>query len=247
MIQKRDFLEVAKEFYNKEFKDAKCGFVAGSLVKGRGTINSDIDLYVVYDFAVLPKAYRKTIIYQDYIIECFVQNENSLNYFLEKEPSRGECVATNMILEGIVLPNESEYSKQVKAKAKAIYDKGPKVFSKEDIESCRYSITDLLDDIPAKSRGELLGTLAVLHQKLGDFYLRANNKWSGSRKSLHYILKAHNSDLAERYLLAFEKAHEEDFSLLMKLADEILAPFGGRLIDGFKSIAPDEANKSLFS
>lgn len=244
MAQRKNYLEVAKEFYNERFSAARCGFVAGSLTRGAGTDTSDIDLYVVYDIRDLPCAYRETVIYRNYIIECFVQNENSLDYFLGEEPSRGECVAADMIMNGIVLPCDSDYSVRLKNRARALYDKSPVPLSKEEIESRRYGLTDLLDDLPARNRGELQGTLAVLHQQLGDFYLRAKGMWSGSRKSLYRIMEQSAPEMAAKFVKAFDLAYrDENFNLLTDLADEILAPYGGRLTDGYKSVAPDRVNK----
>lgn len=245
-MNRKNFLEVAKDFYDEKFKKAKCAFVAGSLVKGTGTLTSDIDLYIVFDVKELPGAYRETVFYQDYLIECFVQNENSLDYFLNQESEYGECVAASMIIEGIVLPQETEYSDKIKAKAGNLYAKGPKILSKGEIDARRYGITDLLDDLSAEDSGELQGTLAVLHQKLGDFYLRAGGQWSGSRKALYQMMKKISPDMAAEFSAAFDAAcKNEDFGLLNRVADKILAPFGGRLSAGFKSIAPAEANQGL--
>lgn len=244
MMNKKNFLEVAEEFYNKNFKKAKCAFVAGSLVKGTGTLTSDIDFFVVFDIDELPEAYRETVFYQDYIIECFVQNENSLDYFLNRETECGQCAAASMIIEGIVLPRETEYSNKVKNKAAEIFAKGPRALSEKEIEARRYMITDLLDDLPARNTGELQGTLAAVHQELGDFYLRASGQWSGSRKALYQVMKKYRPEMAENFTAAFDAAYKkEDFSLLNRLADEILAPFGGRLTGGYKSMAPAEANR----
>ena len=218
-------------------------FAAGSLVRGEGTEKSDIDLHIIFANEDLPKAYRDTVIYYDYICELFVQNENAFEYFLGQEPGDGTPVIMTMDIEGVPF-GDREYAAEIKRRAKDMLAAGPLPLTEDQIMAKRYSITDLMDDIPAKNDGELLGTLSVLQQRLGDFFLRANNRWSGHRKSLHRALRNYDSDFAERYVRAFSAAfRENDMAPLEKLVDEVLAPFGGRLMAGYKSFAPDKANR----
>lgn len=244
-MSRKPFLEVAENLFNDRFTKAKVMFAAGSLVRGDGNEKSDIDCYVVFDAKDCPQAYRETIIFQDYICEIFIQNEYSWKYFTAKEPDDGEAVVQSMVMEGIPF-GDQEFARMLKERMKEIHDKGPTPWSDDKIQMGRYSITDLMDDLPGKNEYEQIGTLSVLHQKLGNFYLRANNQWSGSRKSLDRILRGYNPEYADKYGKAFELAFKQnDLSLLEKLVDETLAPFGGRLMDGCKSFAPDAANKSV--
>ena len=244
-MKKRPFLEVAKDLFTEKFSDARVCFAAGALVRGAGTEKSDIDCFILFDSKNLPRAYRETIIYQDYICEMFIQSEVSFEYFTGKEPEDGRPIIQSMIMEGIPF-GDRQYALQLKERMSKIFQNGPTVLDKDKIDAARYSITDLMDDIPAKTDFELFGTLSVLQQKLGDFYLRANNQWSGARKSLDRALRKFNQKFADKYGIAFEHAFiEKDFALLEHLVDEILAPFGGRLMENFKQFAPAKANQSV--
>jgi predicted nucleotidyltransferase len=247
VMKKKPFLDVAERLFNEKFTMSKVMFVAGSLARGEGTEKSDIDCCIVFDLKDCPRAYRETIYFQDYICELFLQNENSIEYFAAEEADIGIPIIQNMVAEGIVF-GDVIYAQVLKKRIQMGLDKGPKPLTSDQIEKSRYTITDLMDDIPAKYEYELLGTLSVLLQTLGNFYLRANGQWSGHRKSLQRELKKYNSRFADKYGTAFKSAFEQNnFSLLEKLVDEVLAPFGGRLMEGYKQFVPDRANEPFAS
>jgi len=68
---------------------------------------------------------------------------------------------------------------------KVSYAIGPPELSEEDVRKMRYDITSLVDDMRVpRSRDELVATGAELHQALANYYLRTNNLWSGTGKSI---------------------------------------------------------------
>jgi hypothetical protein len=240
---RKNYLDVAKELLAEKFPNAKCAFIAGSITRGEGTATSDIDLVIVHDAAVLPNAYRDSVIYYDWPVEMFVQNTNSLAYFLEKDAASGVPILANMVAEGHILPENNTYAIALKEQAQKIMKAGPAALTKEDIEKYRYMITDNLDDISDyKNTAELYGSLGWLYQELGNFYLRANRKWSGRAKSLPRAIKKAFPELLPEYEAAFGKGFAENVKPVLELADKLLAPFGGRYWAGWLSYAPEEAN-----
>lgn len=99
---KPHYLSAAKAFLNEEHSKAKCAFIAGSVTRGEQTATSDIDLVIVYDTDILPKAYRNSLIYQGWPIETFVQNENSVAYFFRQDAVSGTPALINMVACGIM-------------------------------------------------------------------------------------------------------------------------------------------------
>ena len=243
LIPENDYLTTAYSLLNEKFSTAKCAFIAGSVVRGEQTATSDIDIVVVYDTDDLPKAYRRSMIYQNRPIELFVQNLNSLAYFWKQDVDCGMPALISMIAEGIIIPAGNEYARSLQNKARDTLAAGPAELNAEGIDIRRYALTDLLDDMESpKNTAELYGTLCALYQKLGDFYLRANRHWSGGAKSLTRALKKAFPDTAKEYEDAFKSAFSGNTKPLSSLADKILQPFGGRYWAGLTSYAPNEAN-----
>ncbi|MBO4520140.1 MAG: nucleotidyltransferase domain-containing protein [Alphaproteobacteria bacterium] len=243
-MSKTDYLETAKSFLAERFPKAKCAFIAGSVVRNEATATSDIDMVIIHDTAVMPKAYRASAIFQEWPIEMFVQNDNSFAYFLKQDKACGMPALLGMIADGIIVPEGNEYAADIQNKARAVLAAGPAALSREEIDNRRYGLTDLLDDMESpKNTAELYGTLSVLYQKLGDFLLRANRRWSGGSKALTRAIKKAFPDLAPEYEAAFRQAFAGDTKPLSALADRILQPFGGRFWAGLTSYAPEEANQ----
>lgn len=64
--------------------------------------------------------------------------------------------------------------------------------------------------------------------------LRTNNKWFGASKWIVRSLREYDTNFAEQFVAAFDtfyRSGEKD--QVIKLVDEILAPYDGRLFDGF--------------
>ncbi|MCL2438933.1 MAG: nucleotidyltransferase domain-containing protein [Alphaproteobacteria bacterium] len=240
---RKDYLDIAKELLAERFPNAKCAFVAGSITRGEGTATSDIDLVVVHDVDILPRAYRDSIIYQDWPVEMFVQNTNSLAYFCKKDADSGAPMLVNMIAEGHIIPEGDQYATSLQNEARKAIGAGPAALDEEKIKQRRYMITDMLDDIgDYRNMAELYGMLGWLYQELADFYLRANRKWSGKGKSIARAMKKYYPEILPEYEAAFKEGSSGNVKPVLELADKLLAPFGGRYWAGLRSYAPDEAN-----
>jgi hypothetical protein len=117
---------------------------------------------------------------------------------------------------------------------------GPDPLPAEDLASERYMITDLLDDLAgACDPGERTVIAAVLWERMERLWLAGHRRWTGSGKWLLRELRSADLATADRMLGALHAALAGGTDDLILLADEILAPFGGRLFNGYVSAGED--------
>ena len=215
-------------------------------MRGEGTAYSDLDLVVIFD--KLPTAYRESFYFQGFLMEAFVHDPETLNYFLyELDRHSGVPSLAQMILEGVEVPEASEFSQSLKRLAASVIASRPPTLSEEAIRKLRYNLTSLVDDIrQPRSKDELVASGTELYEALADYYLRANNLWSAKGKSIPRILKQADADLASRYCTSFEELFANGQpAKVIALAEEILKPNGGFLFDGYKLDAPADCRKPL--
>ena len=237
----RDTIE---KLINERYKDAKTIFWAGSVSKDQGTDASDLDLIIIY--RQVEHAYREAFIYDGWPIDSFIHDPETLSYFFEKIESKdGRPALILMILHGVEILGENDFSRSIKDLAQKTLNAGPDVWTKEIINKERFLITDILDDIKfSKTQDEQMTSAAHLFEPLIQFYFRSQNKWTASGKTLIRNLKNENPALAAEYIQCFTSLFQiGDSTKLQSLVEKILKPYGGLLWDGFRSDAPKEWRK----
>lgn len=238
--------KIVKEIFESKYPDAHLIFLAGSLVRGEGTSYSDLDLVVIFD--KLPNAHRESFHFQNFPVEAFVHDPETLNYFLYKidRPSGIPSLA-QMILEGIEIPQSDEMSQSLKQLATKVIQLRPPPLSDEDISKLRYNITNLVDDIrEPRSEDELIAVGTELYGALADYYFRTNKLWSARGKSIPRILKQADAELFRRYCNSFaELFTSSQPAKVIALVEEILKPSGGFLFDGHRLDAPADWREPL--
>lgn len=233
-----DYLSVAKKIVAERFSDSDCVFVAGSITTGHGTPSSDIDMIILYDDET-HESYRDSIIQEGWPVELFVHNIKSQNYFFNEDIKNGHASTLTMVRTGHVIGNETLGNKR-KTIAEQLFLAGPERLSADKINAMRYSITDLFDDLRhPKDPDYIPALLAELFPRIGNFYLRSQNKWSGIGKQLVKLLKKEHPEFTVRYLSAFEMARIGKLEELETLINYTLAPYGGMLFEHYKSVAKD--------
>lgn len=240
MKKNPDFISVAQKVFDKNFSDAACGFIAGSILRDQATETSDIDLIVLYADET-HETYRDSMISDGWPVEIFVHNIKSQQYFFDKDIINGHASTLSMILDGTLIGSQQIVGMKQKNLAKQLLEQGPKKWTSEKIDWQRYSITDLWDDVRATHDPDAVtAVLAELYPKIGEFYLRSQNKWSGKGKALVRLLKQNDPTFAEDFINAFDMAfNAKELHLLEKLIDQLLASHGGKLFAGYKSVAVD--------
>lgn len=229
-----DPLTTIHQLITTRYSDAKTVFWGGSIANGDGTSASDLDLVIVFE--TIPQPYREAFIYDGWPIDAFVNDYNSLNYFFE-ESRTGNGIAglLSMIIQGREITPHNNFSQQIKGLAQSVYHAGPISLTTEQINKERFFITDILHDTtcPA-SHAEQVASGARLYEKLAQFYLRSNKKWSASGKSIVRRLTDENAPLAQEYVSAFNNVFTSGNTIeLEQVTGAILAPHGGLLWDGF--------------
>lgn len=231
-----DELKKTTETIRKEkFPNAKVIFLAGSFVRGEATSTSDLDLVVVFD--QISCAYRESFVYKDWPVEVFVHDPQTLEYFFrEVDAPTGIPSLANMVSEAIEIPASSHFSKELKGLANAVLYEGPPKWTETDIRNSRYAITDLIEDMKdPRSKQELCASATVLYSVLANHYFRVRNRWSAKGKSIPRKLKALDPIFAERFLTSFDNTFIKfEVQAVIQLAEDILAPEGGFLFNGFK-------------
>ncbi|WP_339229539.1 nucleotidyltransferase [Oceanobacillus sp. FSL K6-2867] len=139
-----------------------------------------------------------------------------------------------MVSEGIILKDNGVID-SIKCEAKELLSKGPEKWSNEIINTKRYFIKDTLDDfIGCNNRAEGIFIANTLAELVSEFVLRTNNRWIGASKWIIRSLRDYDINFAEQFVETFDIFYRSGSkNEVIKLVDEILHPYGGRLFEGF--------------
>jgi predicted nucleotidyltransferase len=85
-VTRADAVEAARAIGRQRYPEASVLFAAGSIVRGEGTVHSDLDLVVVYP--ALAAAYRESFVLDRLPVEAFVHDPETLEYFFVEVDSR---------------------------------------------------------------------------------------------------------------------------------------------------------------
>ncbi|TKD69992.1 nucleotidyltransferase domain-containing protein [Pseudalkalibacillus hwajinpoensis] len=228
----QEVVQTARELVLSTFPSCEAAFLAGSVVRGEATKTSDLDI-VVFDLSV-STSYRESFIYKGWPVEWYVHNLESYQFFYEDDCKRARPSLPKMVSEGILLQDTGS-GVRLQEEAKSLLLKGPEKWGEETIVMKRYFLTDVLDDfIGATNRGEELFCAATLAEQLHEFVLRTNNQWIGSSKWIVLALKEYDPKFAEEFVKVFDHYYgTREKEAVILLVDRVLAPFGGRLFEGF--------------
>lgn len=227
-------LEAARGIWGERFAGARVLFLAGSVMRGEATQTSDLDVVVVFE--ELADSYRESFTFAGWPVEAFVNDVESLRHFYERERKRGVPSLMRMVIEGVEVPEASEFSAGLKREASEIYEAGPPPFDEAELQLRRYRLTDWVDDIRfPRSPEELVASGAWLYQDAADFFFRSKGLWSAHSKTVPRRMREADAEFASKFLAAFDALFtEKRGDAVVALVEEMLAPFGGTLFDGFR-------------
>lgn len=236
-----DYIGIANEIRNRKHPESNSLLLAGSIIRNEGTKYSDLDIVVIYQS--LQRAYRESFIFDGVLVETFVHDPETVNYFLNNfDKLDNSSTLAQMIVEGIEIPYSTPLSREIKKVANEYIIAGPNELNKQNIDNMRYAITNLVDDIrDSKNKPELLGTMSYLYTSLSEFYFKANGYWAGSDKYVSRLLKKYDVNLEKKLFDAFSTAIKDvNIDKVIEIAEDILKPFGGFLFDGYRLDATEE-------
>lgn len=226
--------EVTARQIAQRYPDAEAIFLAGSIVRGDGTPTSDLDIVIVTTMD--PAApYRQSLMLKGWPIELFVHTPDSLQLFFEKDMATRTPSLLNMCIEGHLLTPANAQSKQIQTEAHTLMEKGPPALSVAEIAARRYALTDLLNDLEGCS--DPIEYPFICQQLLSyalETSLAHQQAWSGKGKWLWRALKRANPEQANR-LEAILCLQGKAYGTALKhwVENEVLAPLGGPLFDGY--------------
>lgn len=244
--------EAAHLLINERYPNCTAAFLAGSVIRGEGTATSDLDVVVIADQQTDPSAdsatpvgpfvpadtippFRESLLFAGWPVEAFIHTTESLTRYFASDAERRQPTLPTMCAEGLVLRNTDGLADRIVAEAQALLAAGPAPFSDKELAMRRYMLTDALDDLAGSTvPAETLFIAVHLGQLISDFVLATNGRWCGQSKWAMRALRRYDAAWADRLALALAEAcNGEDVGPLIALADEALAPVGGRLFDGF--------------
>ncbi|WP_336212725.1 cupin domain-containing protein [Nonomuraea sp. LPB2021202275-12-8] len=229
----------ARTLVDELFPDALFAFLGGSVVTGRRTSTSDLDIVVVIDALATP--YRESRRWRDWPVELFVHSQTSLAAYAEHDFDRRQPTMPRICADSVVLLDRTDgLATAVQRELGERLAAGPGATAPAALERNRYVLSDLLDDLTdAADPGEraFTGWNVVQHTAL--LALSLSGGWHGTGKWLLRELRAHDPELADELLAA-----REDPARLAAVAGEVLQRAGGRLWEGYRA-APDPFHRPL--
>jgi len=229
IVSVMDPVAAARALVDELFPDALFAYLGGSVVSGRRTATSDLDVVVVIVGLVRPR--RESLRWREWPVELLVHSQTSLPVFLDQDVARRRPTLLRLCAEGVVLVDHTgggaaALQEELRARLAA----GPGLPASGALERARYVLSDLLDDLSgATDPGEraFIGWHVV--EETARLSLSLGGAWQGDGKWLLRELRAHDPELAGELLTT-----REDPALLAAVAGRVLARAGGRLWEGYR-------------
>ncbi len=230
-----DPVDVARRLVQERFPEAVQAWLAGSLVTGRATATSDLDVTVLVPDGLV---HRESLAHDGWPVELFVHTPASVEHFVARDLERRRPTMARLVADGTpLLPSEGGAT--VRAHCAAVLAAGPPPVDPADVELRRYHLTDLLDDLAGTSHDEEATAVAVeVWRQTAELALMLAGAWSGTGKWLVREVEAlderEGTHLATSLDLALHRALAGERHSLTTVADRVLARGGGRLWAGFR-------------
>ncbi len=123
-------LAIAQMVVASRYPDAAFALAAGSIMRGHGTVLSDIDLIVMYDHVETAK--RESFMADGVPVEAFIHDRETLAWFINDDVARCQPSILNMIIEGVVIGPGPEDAEALKRQIAARLAEGPPPLSPVD-------------------------------------------------------------------------------------------------------------------
>ncbi|OSP54910.1 hypothetical protein BV911_10215 [Pseudoruegeria sp. SK021] len=209
-------------------------------MRGEETASSDLDLVVVFDRVETAK--RQSFTFMDWPVEAFMHDVQTLEYFMKNvDRPTGVPSMSNMVNDGVEIPENSDVGLFVKAMAKQVLEAGPAPWEQAEREASRYAISNLVEDIRApRNPDELRAVLAELYTVLATHYCRSQTQWAAKGKAIPRRLLKLDPTFHRQFTTAFETAFStNETAAVIRLSQDVLRPDGGGLFDGYRREAPE--------
>jgi Nucleotidyltransferase domain len=142
---------VATTFVEHSFPAARAAVLAGSVVAGRATQTSDLDIVVVTDDDKAP--WRGSDLVSGWPVEYFVHTQMTMSAFLEKDVRLRRPAMLRMWSEGVLLLDLDGTGSTIRRRARELFARGYLAPRPEELRKLRYQVTDLLADLEGDAAG----------------------------------------------------------------------------------------------
>jgi hypothetical protein len=228
-----DAIEAAHAVVDGQHPDARAAFLGGSVVTGRRTATSDLDIVVVLHGT--PAPYRESLRHAEWPVEMFVHTEETWQTYVERELHTRRSPLLWMCADGLLLLDTDGLGARIAAEARKLTAAGPPPLSAEEIDDRRYAITDLLDDLAGSSdRNEHLYIATELVRRTGELALAIGGSWGGGGKWLARRLETTAPGLSTHLRHGLQEVLGGRAEPLVTVVEEVLGQAGGRLWVGYK-------------
>jgi len=234
MAKRSPPLIAAQSFADNVFPTATAVFVGGSVLRGEGTPTSDLDTVVITTEP--PAPYRETFLHAGWTVEAFVHSARTLSIWADMDIAEGAPILARLVTEGEIVRDIDGTATVLQRRMQQRMDTGPGEPTGEELDALRYAITDTLDDLADSPHGlERQEFAAALIQLLSRLYLMTRGEWSGKGKWLIRRIAHVDPELSSQMTELTTTAINGAPTGLIELADEMLAPIGGRLLHGYRA------------
>ncbi|MFG3289782.1 nucleotidyltransferase domain-containing protein [Streptomyces sp. NPDC048179] len=228
-----DPIAAARAVVEERHPAARAAFLGGSVVTGHRTAMSDLDIVVLLHGS--PAPYRESFKHGGWPVELFVHTEETWHAFVEREVRKRRSPLLWMCADGLLLSDVDGVGERLAAEARKLAVTGPPAMTGEEIDDCRYAITDLLDDLAGSvDEGERLFIAIELARRTGELALAVGGAWGGGGKWLARRLETAAPGLSVRLHHAVRGVLEGQVEALVDVVDEVLGQVGGRMWAGYQ-------------
>lgn len=211
---------VAAEAFIRDEVEARAIVVSGTVVRGMGQANSDLDIVVIHD---APWRQRVQRWFGEVPAEMFINPPFQVRRQMEQDSRAARPVMAHMLATGyLVLDDRDGTGAALQQEARANLEAGPKVDA-EWLELRRYGIasmfedaSDLMDVDPERARAFI--TQAVIEAI--EWWFPAHGHWLPRAKALLHDFGEHEPAWAER---AREALRATDTATAMAEATPVIA------------------------
>ena len=174
-------VDAARQMATDHFPSATVVLLAGSVVAGRETTTSDLDVVIILDS--LEDPYRRSLLFLGWPVEAFVHSEETLGRTFDMDVQNRNPAMLRMWSEGVLVADLDGTGERIKSLAASKLASGCPPPSKAAVDKLRYEATSLLEDLEGDPTGaESLFVAPTLCIALCHLRLLVARAWIGTGK-----------------------------------------------------------------
>lgn len=208
----------AVDYVLKRFDKVLGIIAAGSILRGNGDENSDIDTFIIID-----SDYRQRIqkFFNGVRFELFVNAPQFIPQYFDEEQNGGSASTAHMLATGHVVLNQSPLIDKFRQEAQEILH-GKPVYDEQSLINQRYMLADRFENaLDLRERDPMMG-LVLIGAALSDmlvYQFQKQGKWIPRHKDILAILRNEEPQLANLVEQYYQQVGDECFDTACLIAD----------------------------